>query len=46
MHDDPLDHYHGEDPDAIQILPSPDWLDLISVGIDIGSSTSHLTFSK
>lgn len=46
MHDDPLDHYHGDDPDAVQILPSPDWLDLISVGIDIGSSTSHLTFSK
>jgi ethanolamine utilization protein EutA len=46
MHDDPLGHYHGDDPNAILIMASPDWLDLISVGIDIGSSTSHLTFSK
>jgi ethanolamine utilization protein EutA len=46
MHDDPLGHYHGDDPNAILIMPSPDWLNLISVGIDIGSSTSHLTFSK
>ena len=34
-------HHHDEDE-----LPSRSTTDLISVGIDIGSSTSHLMFSK
>ncbi len=54
MHDDPLEHGHfGEDEDAIfgsiaddGFPVNPDWLRLTSVGIDIGSSTSHLMFSK
>lgn len=54
MHDDPRDHGHfGEDAEAVfdQLgedgFPlNPDWLRLTSVGIDIGSSTSHLMFSK
>lgn len=54
MHDDPLGHGHyGPDSEAVfgpaaeDGFPSnPDWLRLISVGIDIGSSTSHLMFSK
>ena len=54
MHDDPRDHGHfGEDAAAVfdQLgedgFPlNPDWLRLTSVGIDIGSSTSHLMFSK
>ena len=29
-----------------RFVPNPDWLILNSVGIDIGSSTSHLTFSR
>jgi ethanolamine utilization protein EutA len=54
MHDDPLEHGHyGSDnetvfgPVADDGFPTnPDWLRLVSVGIDIGSSTSHLMFSK
>ena len=54
MHDDPLEHGHfGEDEDATfgdiaddGFPVNPDWLRLTSVGIDIGSSTSHLMFSK
>lgn len=53
MHDDPLEHGHlGAggvlfSPIADDDFPvNPDWLRLISVGIDIGSSTSHLMFSK
>ncbi|MCZ6598279.1 MAG: ethanolamine ammonia-lyase reactivating factor EutA, partial [Planctomycetota bacterium] len=54
MHDDPLEHGHfGEEEDAIfgsiaddGFPVNPDWLRLTSVGIDIGSSTSHLMFSK
>ena len=54
MHDDPRDHGHfGEDAEAVfdQLgddgFPlNPDWLRLTSVGIDIGSSTTHLLFSR
>ena len=49
MHDDPWEHGHfGEEEDAVfdsiadDGFPiNPDWLRLTSVGIDIGSSTSH-----
>lgn len=54
MHDDPLEHNHfGVNDEAVfgpvadDGFPSnPDWLRLTSVGIDIGSSTSHLMFSR
>ena len=54
MHDDPWEHGHfGDDEEAIfgsiaeDGFPiNPDWLRLTSVGIDIGTSTSHLMFSK
>jgi len=54
MHDDPWEHGHfGEEEEVVfgsiadDGFPiNPDWLRLTSVGIDIGSSTSHLMFSK
>jgi ethanolamine utilization protein EutA len=54
MHDDPWEHGHfGVEEETIfgsiadDGFPiNPDWLRLTSVGIDIGSSTSHLMFSK
>jgi ethanolamine utilization protein EutA len=54
MHDDPWEHGHfGAEEETIfgsiadDGFPiNPDWLRLTSVGIDIGSSTSHLMFSK
>ncbi|HEY4134576.1 MAG TPA: ethanolamine ammonia-lyase reactivating factor EutA [Alphaproteobacteria bacterium] len=54
MHDDPFEHGHYGDDDETVFGPiaddgfpsNPDWLRLTSVGIDIGSSTSHLMFSK
>ena len=54
MHDDPSEHGHfGVNDEAVfgpvadDGFPSnPDWLRLTSVGIDIGSSTSHLMFSR
>jgi ethanolamine utilization protein EutA len=54
MHDDPFEHGHyGSDDEAVfgaiaedGFPTNPDWLRLTSVGIDIGSSTSHLMFSK
>lgn len=54
MHDDPFEHGHyGSDDEAVFGAPAadgfptnPDWLRLTSVGIDIGSSTSHLMFSR
>ncbi len=54
MHDDPFEHGHyGEDDEVVfgsiaddGFPVNPDWLRLTSVGIDIGSSTSHLMFSK
>ncbi len=54
MHDDPSEHGHyGLNDEAIfgpaaedGFPNNPDWLRLTSVGIDIGSSTSHLMFSR
>ena len=54
MHDDPWEHGHYGAEDEVIFgsiaedgFPiNPDWLRLTSVGIDIGSSTSHLMFSK
>ncbi len=54
MHDDPWEHGHYGAEDEVVFgsiaddgFPiNPDWLRLTSVGIDIGSSTSHLMFSK
>lgn len=54
MHDDPFEHGHYGAEDEVVFgsiaddgFPiNPDWLRLTSVGIDIGSSTSHLMFSK
>ena len=54
MHDDPWEHGHyGQEEEpvfgtiAADGFPiNPDWLRLTSVGIDIGSSTSHLMFSN
>lgn len=54
MHDDPWEHGHYGEEDEVVFgsiaddgFPiNPDWLRLTSVGIDIGSSTSHLMFSK
>ena len=54
MHDDPFEHGHyGSEEETVfgsiadDGFPiNPDWLRLTSVGIDIGSSTSHLMFSK
>ena len=50
-------HFHEEELDALEqqeleidpnttTAPNPGWLILNSVGVDIGSSTSHLTFSR
>ena len=50
-------HFHEEDFEALMAedttidaistaAPNPGWMVLNSVGIDIGSSTSHLTFSR
>lgn len=52
MHDLDFDHYHElgitEDEAAAirQLIEEQDTLDLVTVGIDIGSSTSHLLFAK
>ena len=54
MHDDPWEHGHFGDEEEVVFgsiaddgFPiNPDWLRLTSVGIDIGSSTSHLMFSR
>lgn len=53
MHDFPLPHEHEDhegDPHALPDEADPVWaaerIELRSVGIDIGSSTSHLTFSR
>ncbi len=54
MHDDTLEHGHfGGGGDVISSSVAddgfplnPDWLRLTSVGIDIGTTTSHLMFSK
>ncbi|OLC36069.1 MAG: hypothetical protein AUH81_08730 [Candidatus Rokubacteria bacterium 13_1_40CM_4_69_5] len=53
MHDFPHPHEHEDhegEPDALPDEADPIWagerIELRSVGIDIGSSTSHLTFSR
>ncbi|MEV0809672.1 ethanolamine ammonia-lyase reactivating factor EutA [Micromonospora sp. NPDC050200] len=52
MHDLDFDHYHElgitEDEAAAikQLIEEQDTLELVTVGIDIGSSTSHLLFAK
>jgi ethanolamine utilization protein EutA len=48
MHDIGFDHLHppAEDQDALsETISSRDTVDLTTVGIDVGSSTSHLMFS-
>lgn len=52
MHDLDFEHYHElgitEDEAAAiaQLIEEQDTLELVTVGIDIGSSTSHLLFAK
>ena len=56
MHDDPFEHGHDADDErlaSIAVANNPDHdyyyhenIELTTVGIDIGSSTSHLMFSK
>ncbi|QWZ10161.1 ethanolamine ammonia-lyase reactivating factor EutA [Nocardioides panacis] len=52
MHDLDFDHYHElgitEDEAAAiaQLIEEQDTLELLTIGIDIGSSTSHLLFAK
>ena len=52
MHDLDFDHYHElgitEDEAAAiaKLIEEQDTLELVTVGIDIGSSTSHLLFAK
>ncbi|MFC1962564.1 ethanolamine ammonia-lyase reactivating factor EutA [Chloroflexota bacterium] len=49
MHDDfDLDQYshHGHEESPAQRVFNPDLMEIISVGIDIGSSTTHLMFSR
>jgi ethanolamine utilization protein EutA len=42
----PTDGFVVHAEEGVDVAPNPDWLRLTSVGIDIGSSTSHLTFSE
>lgn len=49
MHDIGFDHLHPSAEDCAQLsetISSADNVDLTTVGIDVGSSTSHLIFSK
>ena len=47
MHDLDFDQYSGEWEESVsQRAWNPDLMELTSVGIDIGSSTSHLMFSR
>ncbi|HTE85817.1 MAG TPA: ethanolamine ammonia-lyase reactivating factor EutA [Dehalococcoidia bacterium] len=51
MHDDEFDHIHGGDDEPEGEVAKDDYyytenIELTTVGIDIGSSTSHLMFSK
>src|ERR1700674_3678144 len=51
MHDDPFDHEHGGEELPEDEVSKDDYyytenIELTTVGIDIGSSTSHLMFSK
>ncbi|MBI3014884.1 MAG: ethanolamine ammonia-lyase reactivating factor EutA [Candidatus Tectomicrobia bacterium] len=47
MHWGPVGHDHDEDGELLDLMSrnTPEWIELKSVGIDIGSTTSHLTFS-
>src|SRR5437762_5916963 len=49
MHDFMFDHVHV-DPNEAAALDDPQWardnIRLITVGIDIGSATSHVVFSR
>jgi len=47
MHWGPVGHEHDEDGELLDLMSrnTPEWIELKSVGIDIGSTTSHLTFS-
>lgn len=47
MHWGPLGHEHDEEGELLDLMSrnTPEWIELKSVGIDIGSTTSHLTFS-
>ncbi|MEE8517829.1 MAG: ethanolamine ammonia-lyase reactivating factor EutA, partial [Dehalococcoidia bacterium] len=42
----PTDGFVVHAEEGVSVAANPDWLRLTSVGIDIGSSTSHLTFSE
>jgi ethanolamine utilization protein EutA len=50
MHDDPFEHGHDEDTPEGEVAKDDYYytenIELTTVGIDIGSSTSHLMFSK
>jgi ethanolamine utilization protein EutA len=47
MHDDDWEHEHYTEVDYTeQALSSGDLVQLVTVGIDVGSSTSHLMFSR
>src|SRR6266571_3805657 len=51
MHDDEFDHIHGAEDGPEDEVAKDDYyytenIELTTVGIDIGSSTSHLMFSK
>jgi len=46
MHDDIFEHIHEAEGEGVFITPNPDKLNLTSVGIDIGSSTTHVVFSN
>jgi len=47
MHWGPVGHEHDEEGSLLDLTSrnTPEWIELKSVGIDIGSTTSHLTFS-
>jgi ethanolamine utilization protein EutA len=46
MHDLEFDHRHVDSDETNEIAWSADNVELVTVGIDIGSSTSHLMFAR
>lgn len=49
MHDGPFDHEHLTESDASALtaaIEAQDYITLTTVGIDIGSATSHMLFSR
>src|SRR5260370_29779831 len=46
MHDLEFDHLHVESDEINEVAWSTDNVELTTVGIDIGSSTSHLMFAR